>query len=177
MTIEEQQLVEGCIAGERKAQKALYDRYSRQMMSLCLRYVKDVETARDLLQEGFISVFSHIDKFKGDGLLDAWVRKIFVNGALESLRKHDILKEAVDIEDGMLAGVIDESTISQMSATELMDCVKNLPGGFRTIFNMFAIEGYTHREIGEIMGISESTSRSQYMRARQKLQKMILGRV
>jgi RNA polymerase sigma-70 factor (ECF subfamily) len=177
MTTEEKQLIKGCIEGERRAQKALYDRYSRQMMSLCLRYVKDKETARDLLQEGFISVFLNIDKFKGDGSLDAWVRKIFINEALESLRKYDILKEAVDIGDDTLTGMADESTISQMSAAEMMDYVKSLPDGFHTVFNLFAVEGYSHKEIGEMLNISENTSRSQYMRARQKLQKMILGKV
>jgi RNA polymerase sigma-70 factor (ECF subfamily) len=173
MALEEQQLVKGCIEGERKAQKALYDKYSRQMMSLCLRYVKDRETARDLLQEGFLLVFSNIDKFKKEGMLDAWIRKIFVNCALNYLRKDDILKDANDIDDRMISEMADESTISQITAAELMDCVKSLPEGFRTVFNMFAIEGYSHKEIGEMIGISESTSRSQYMRARQKLREMI----
>jgi RNA polymerase sigma-70 factor (ECF subfamily) len=173
MALEEQQLVKGCIEGERKAQKALYDRYSRQMMSLCLRYVKDTETARDLLQEGFLLVFSNIDKFKEEGMLDAWIRKIFVNCALNYLRKYDILKDAADMDDKTVSEMADESTVSQITAAELMDCVKSLPEGFRTVFNMFAIEGYSHREIGEMTGITESTSRSQYMRARQRLREMI----
>jgi RNA polymerase sigma-70 factor (ECF subfamily) len=173
MTLEEQQLVKGCIENERRAQKALYDRYSRQMMGLCLRYVKETETARVLLQEGFILVFSNIDKYKGDGVLEAWIRKIFVNCALDYLRKCDVLKETIDIEDDMISGMVDESTVSQMTATELMDCVSSLPEGFRTVFNLFAIEGYSHKEIGEMTGISESTSRSQYMRARQRLREMI----
>jgi RNA polymerase sigma-70 factor (ECF subfamily) len=173
MILEEKQLVKGCIDSERKAQKALYDRYSRKMMSLCLRYVKDTETARDLLQDGFLLVFSNIDKYKGDGVLDAWVRKIFVNCILENLRKYDILKEAVDIEDDKISGMADESTVSQISTEELMECVKSLPEGFRTVFNLFAIEGYSHKEIGEMLGISENTSRSQYMRARQRLREMI----
>ncbi|MDR0835650.1 MAG: sigma-70 family RNA polymerase sigma factor [Tannerella sp.] len=173
MTLEEQQLVKGCIECERKAQKALYDKYSRQMMSVCLRYVKETETARDLLQDGFILVFSNIDKYKGDGALDAWVRRIFVNCALEHLRKYDILKESIDIEDDMVSGMVDESTVSRMTAAELMDCVGSLPEGYRTVFNLFAVEGYSHKEIGEMIGISENTSRSQYMRARQKLREMI----
>lgn len=173
MTLEEQHLVKECINGERKAQKALYDMYSRQMMSLCLRYTKDKETAHDLLQEGFLLVFSNIDKFKGDGMLEAWIRKIFVNCALDYLRKYDILKETVDIDDDKISEIVDESTISQISATELMDCIKSLPEGFRTVFNLYAVEGYSHKEIGEMHGISENTSRSQYMRARHKLRKMI----
>jgi RNA polymerase sigma-70 factor (ECF subfamily) len=173
MILEEQQLIKGCIEGERRAQEALYDRFSRQMMSLCLRYVKDMEEARDLLQEGFILVFTNIDKFRGESTLETWIRKIFVNCALESLRNHDILKETIDIGDNMTLGVVDESTVSQISSAELMDCVRSLPEGFRTVFNLFAVEGYSHKEIGLMLGISESTSRSQYMRARQRLQNMI----
>ena len=172
--MDEKQLIKGCIDGNRKAQKALYDKYSRKMMAVCLRYVKEVEDARDLLQEGFVRLYTNIHTFTGDGIFDGWVRKIFVNCALERLRQTDILKGADDIFEMNYADIPDESTVGYISAEEIMAYVRSLPDGFRTVFNMFAIEGYSHKEIGEKLNITESTSRSQYMRARKLLQKMIL---
>ena len=172
--MDEKQLIEGCINGDRRAQKALYDKYSRRMMAVCLRYVKDMEDARDLLQEGFVKLYTNISKYSGEGSFDGWVRKIFVNNALERLRQNDILKNADDINDIDYADIADESATEQMSSDEIMTFVRSLPDGFRTVFNLFAIEGYSHKEIGDKLNISESTSRSQYMRARKILQKMIL---
>ena len=172
--MDEKQLIEGCINGDRKAQKALYDKYSRRMMAVCLRYVKDMEDARDLLQEGFIKLFTNIHKYAGEGMFDGWVRKIFVNCALEQLRQQDVLRNADDIEETGYSDIPDDSTLAQLSADEIMAYVRSLPDGFRTVFNMFAIEGYSHKEIAEKLNITESTSRSQYMRARKLLQKMIL---
>jgi len=176
MAMDEKQLIKGCIDGNRKAQKALYDKYSRRMMAICLRYVKDMEDARDLLQEGFVKLYTNIHRYAGEGSFDGWVRKIFVNCALERLRHNDILKNADDIDDINYADIPDDSAVSQMSSEEIMTCVRMLPDGFRTVFNLFAIEGYSHKEIGEMLNITESTSRSQYMRARKVLQKMILER-
>ncbi len=172
--MDERQLIEGCKNGDRRAQKALYDKYSRRMMAVCLRYVKDMEDARDLLQEGFIKLFTNIHQYTGEGNFEGWVRRIFINNTLEFLRQQDILKNAGDIDDADYLNIPDESTLSQMSANDIMVYVRSLPDGFRTVFNMFAIEGYSHKEIGEILNITESTSRSQYMRARKILQKMIL---
>jgi len=174
--MDEKQLIKGCIDGNRKAQKALYDKYSRRMMAICLRYVKDMEDARDLLQEGFVKLYTNIHRYAGEGSFDGWVRKIFVNCALERLRHNDVLKNADDIDDINYADIPDDSAVSQMSSEEIMTCVRMLPDGFRTVFNLFAIEGYSHKEIGEMLNITESTSRSQYMRARKVLQKMILER-
>ena len=176
MAMDEKQLIKGCIDGNRKAQKALYDKYSRRMMAICLRYVKDMEDARDLLQEGFVKLYTNIHRYAGEGSFDGWVRKIFVNCALERLRHNDILKNADGIDDINYADIPDDSAVSQMSSEEIMTCVRMLPDGFRTVFNLFAIEGYSHKEIGEMLNITESTSRSQYMRARKVLQKMILER-
>ena len=172
--MDEKQLIEGCINKDRKAQKALYDKYSKRMMAVCLRYVKNTDDAQDLLQEGFIKLFTNIHKYMGEGLFDGWVRKIFVNCALERLRYQDVLKNADDITETDYADLPDESTVSQLSAEEIMAYVRMLPDGFRTVFNMFAIEGYSHKEIGQKLHIAESTSRSQYVRARKMLQKMIL---
>ena len=172
--MDEKQLITGCVNSDRRAQKALYDKYSRRMMAVCLRYVKDTEDARDLLQEGFVKLYTNIQRYTGDGSFDGWVRKIFVNCALERLRHNDVLRNADNINDIDYAEISDESTVSEISAEEIMIYVRSLPDGFRTVFNLFAIEGYSHKEIGQILNISESTSRSQYMRARKMLQKMIL---
>ena len=172
--MDEKQLIEGCVNSDRRAQKALYDKYSRRMMAVCLRYIKDMEDARDLLQEGFIKLFTNIHKFSGEGSFDGWVRKIFVNCALERLRQNDVLKCADDINDIDYAEIPNDEATSDISSDEIMMYVRSLPDGFRTVFNMFAIEGYSHKEIGIELNITESTSRSQYMRARKMLQKMII---
>ncbi|MDR2118381.1 MAG: sigma-70 family RNA polymerase sigma factor [Tannerellaceae bacterium] len=169
----EQQLIDGCRRGNRLAQKTLYDAYSRKMMGVCLRYVNDRETARDLLQDGFVKVFGALDTYSGTGSFEGWMRKIFVNCALEYLRRSDVLRESVELDHtGELSGQ-EYSVIAEMSARELMDMVQELPSGFRTIFNLFAIEGFSHKEIGEMLSITESTSRSQYTRAKQVLQRKI----
>jgi RNA polymerase sigma-70 factor (ECF subfamily) len=169
----EHQLIKGCRKGERPAQKELYDTYSRKMMGVCLRYVSDRETARDVLQEGFVKVFSSIDAYSGEGSFEGWMRKIFVNCALEFLRKTDVLREAVTLDNTAELPNPDYSVISDITAGELLQMVQQLPSGFRTVFNLFAIEGFSHKEIGEILGITESTSRSQFTRARQLLQRKI----
>lgn len=171
--MDEQQLIEGCRKGERRAQKELYEMYSRKMMGVCLRYVSDRETARDLLQDGFVKVFTNINAYSGVGSFEGWMRKIFVNCALEYLRKSDVLREATDLDNTSELVQPDSSVISDLSAAELMKLVQELPAGFRTVFNMFAIEGYSHKEISEMLNITESTSRSQFTRARQLLQRRI----
>ena len=171
--MDELQLIEGCRKGDRRAQKALYETFSRKMMSVCLRYVSDWETARDLLQEGFVKVFTHIDSYTGNGSFEGWIRKIFVNSALEYLRHADVLRESTDLDQTAEVAQTDSSPLSDISAAELMQLVQSLPAGFRTIFNLFAIKGYSHKEISERLHITESTSRSQYTRAKQLLQRKV----
>jgi RNA polymerase sigma-70 factor (ECF subfamily) len=169
----EQQLIEGCRKGNRLAQKELYETYSRKMMGVCLRYTNDRETARDLLQDGFVKVFTSINSYTGVGSFEGWMRKIFVNCALEHLRKSDVLREAIDLDNTTELADSDSSVVSNMSANELLTLIGELPTGFRTVFNLFAIEGFSHKEIGELLNITESTSRSQYTRAKQLLQRKI----
>lgn len=169
----EQQLIESCRKGNRRAQKELYETYSRKMMGVCLRYVSDRETARDLLQDGFVKVFTSLDSYSGLGSFEGWMRKVFVNNALEYLRKSDVLREATDLDNTAELVQPSSSIISDMSAAELMQLVQGLPAGFRTVFNLFAIEGYSHKEISEMLEITESTSRSQFTRAKQLLQRKI----
>ena len=169
----EQQLIKGCRKGNRLAQKELYDTYSRKMMGVCLRYVSDRETARDILQDGFVKVFTNIDSFMGMGSFEGWMRKIFVNCALEYLRKSDVLRDAIDLEHTSELSANSHSAIAELSARELMNLVQDLPAGFRTIFNLYAVEGFSHKEISDMLDITESTSRSQYTRAKQLLQRKI----
>jgi RNA polymerase sigma-70 factor (ECF subfamily) len=169
----EKQLIEGCKRGDRKAQKELYEMYSRKMMGVCLRYIGDRETARDLLQDGFIKVFTSIESYSGNGSFEGWIHKIFVNCALEYLRKSDVLREAVGFDLSIDQIGFDDLIISEISASELLKLVQDLPNSLRAVFNLFAIEGYSHKEVAKMMDISESTSRSQYVRAKQLLQSRI----
>lgn len=171
--MDEIQLIEGCKKGERKAQKRLYETYAGKMMSVCMRYAGNRETAQDLLQEGFIKIFTAIDSYSGTGSFEGWIRRIFVNTALEFLRKTDVLKDALGADDPQAVAEPDYSAVDKISADELMELIASLPPGFRAVFNMYAIEGYSHREISEALGINESTSRSQYTRAKQLLQKKL----
>lgn len=170
----EKQLIDSCIKGERKAQKDLYDLYSRKMMSICFRYAGEYELAKDLLQEGFIRVFSNLKAYQSIGSFEGWMRKIFVNTSLEYLRRNDLLREALDIDSNItISAKTEHSVIEELSAEDLLKIIRELPSGFRTVFNMYAIEGYSHKEIADALGITESTSRSQLTRARLLLQKRI----
>ena len=169
----DQQLIESCIKGDRASQKVVYDRLASRMLPLCMRYVGDREQAMDILQDGFVTLFTQLKQYKGDGSFEGWARKIFVNTALMSLRKKDALKmsEELDAVRGMRT---DTPTQGQnIGYKDLMKLVTELPDGYRTIFNMYAIEGYSHKEIGEMLGITETTSRTQLSRARIWLQNKI----
>ncbi len=171
--MDEKQLLSACLKGDRKAQKQLYDLFASKMYGVCLRYAKDESTAQDYLQEGFIRVFTHLDKFRGEGSLEGWVRRIIVNTALEKLRKTDIFKRSLEVEQMANLASDAAQVTDRMNADDLLHLVQTLPVGFRTVFNLYAIEGYTHQEIGELLHISEGTSKSQYSRARQWLQHRI----
>jgi len=162
-------LIESCLRGEETAQKTLYDTYAKQMLGVCYRYTKSVEDAEDVLQEGFIRVFRNLDKYKGEGELGAWIRRIMVNAALNFLKKHQVYRDELMIKEEHMHPISDANPNIALQTKELVQLVRQLPAGYQAIFNLYAIEGYTHVEIGKMMGISESTSRSQYMRARNLL--------
>lgn len=170
------QLIESCIKGNRASQKALYDRLAPRMFPLCIRYIGDRETAEDVLQDGFVTLFTRLKDYKGDGSFEGWARKIFVNTALMSLRKKDALKMSDDLEAARGLKAETTSQMQNLGYKELMAMITELPPGFRTVFNMYAIEGYSHKEIGEMLGISETTSRTQLSRARSWLQNKIKER-
>jgi len=171
---DEEQLIAGCKEGKPWAQKEIFERYSGVMLSVCVRYVTDRETARDILQDGFIKLYTKIDTFSGSGSFSGWIRRIFVTTSLEYLRQNDALKLRASIEEyGNSIPDNDATILDKISADDLMECISKLPDGYRTVFNLYAIEGYSHPEIAEMLGINESTSRSQFMRARKILQKNV----
>lgn len=145
--------------------------YAPKMLGVCRRYVDDIETSQDLLQEGFVKVFGKIDTYKGEGVFAGWIRRIFVNTSLEYLRKNSSMKFSVAIEE--CKNIEDEfntSVLSELTTEDLLNCVAQLPIGYRTVFNLYAIEGYSHNEIAEMLNIKESSSQSQLTRARKILQ-------
>lgn len=158
------------------SQKVLYDRLAPRMFPVCMRYVGDKTLAEDLLQDGFVTLFTRLDSYKGEGSFEGWARRIFITTALMSLRKKDALKMSDELDSirSMKADTL--SQIQNLGYKELMDLVMSLPVGFRTVFNLYVIEGYSHKEIAEMSGITETTSRTQLSRARVWLQNKIKER-
>ena len=172
--MDEQMIIDACMRGESWARKRVYEIYAPTMMSLCMRYVGDRETAQDLLQDGFVKVFTKIDMYSSKGAFAGWIHRIFVTTSLEYLRKADALRSAVDIADyDEQLDDVDVSVLDKLSTDDLMHCVEKLSHGYRTVFNMYAIEGYSHNEIAEVLGISVATSKTQFLRARNALQKSV----
>jgi RNA polymerase sigma-70 factor (ECF subfamily) len=169
--LSEPELIERCRKGDRASQKALYDRYCKKMMVVCLRYSKSTIEAEDMLQEGFIRVFQGLDSFRHESKLETWMTRIMVNTALNHHRKKLYLYPMVDVEKTNL--VETEMSLAGLQLQQLLEMIQSLPQGCQVIFNLFAIEGYSHQEIAEQLGISEGTSKSQYARARKLLQDML----
>jgi len=169
----ETEWIEGAKSGDRRSQKAIYDMLSGKMYAVCLRYMGDRDVAADILQDGFVTLFTKLDSYSGEGSFEGWARRIFVNTALMSLRKKDALKDSEDVDAAWNITSDDPTAIEKIGYKDLLKMVEALPPGFRTVFNMYVIEGYSHKEIGEVLGISETTSRSQLQRARVLLQSKI----
>ena len=174
--VNEKQLIADCLLGKRNAQKRLYELYSCKMMGVCLRYCKDRETAKDLLHDGFLKVYTHIDSFEGKGSFEGWIRRIMVNTALEYLRKQSEEGYNMNIEEAFTLTNGDYSILEKMQAEELISLIQRLPDAYRMTFNLFVIEGYSHKEISEKMDITESSSRVYLTRAKQLLQSMLASK-
>lgn len=166
-----EQLVAGCKIGDRKAQEELYRRLSSKMMGVCMRYSSTQADAEDILQMGFVKMFQKIHDFKNEGSFEGWVRRIMVHTAIELYRKNVRFMNTVEIE-GVEEG-IDGSVLSHLALQDLLQLVQSLPHGYRLVFNLYAIEGYSHKEIAEQLGISEGGSKSQLSRARTYLQEKV----
>jgi RNA polymerase sigma factor (sigma-70 family) len=171
--MDEDQLIAGCKESELRCQKALYERLHPKMLGVCLRYAIDRDQAQDMLQDGFIKVFMKIKDFNSKGSFEGWVRKIMVNTALEHLRKAKG-RETVSFEnESVLVVEKSPSAQDQLEAQDVLSIIQQLPMGYRTVFNLFAIEGYSHEEIAKELNISVNTSYSQYHRAKSMLQRML----
>jgi RNA polymerase sigma factor (sigma-70 family) len=160
------QLLNECLKGKAYAQRELYTLFARPMLGLCYRYTKSMADAEDVLQDGFIKVFKNLHQFNGSGELGAWIRRIMVNSAINYLKKESRYQYDLSFPDQSLHPVSDENPDLMLNAKELADLVRQLPTGYQTVFNLYAVEGYSHGEIANILGIHEGTSKSQYARAR-----------
>lgn len=168
-----ERLASECRSGDAKAQKALFDALSPKMMAVCLRYMGNMEDAEDVLQDGFITLFTKIDSYQGAGSFEGWARKIFVNTALMHLRRTDALGLSDDIDEARSLFDQEATPVQKMGYRELVRLISALPADARTVFNMYVVEGYSHKEIAKELGCTEATSRSKLQRARLKLQEMI----
>lgn len=170
--LSEQQILQGCITGNRNCQEMLYQYFAPRMFGICLRYASDYHQAEDLLQEGFVKVFNKLDRFRGDGSFEGWMKRIFINTAVEHYRK-TTRQIALDPLETAPHPHFDCQALQNLAIQDLLRIIHQLPTGYRTIFNLYAIEGYTHKEIANMLNISEGTSKSQHARARSLLQKLI----
>jgi RNA polymerase sigma-70 factor (ECF subfamily) len=167
----EADLIKDCLQGKRVAQEALYQKYSPTMFATCLRYMSDATQAEEIMIAGFLKVFSHLEKYKHEGSFEGWIRKIMINEALNVLRQRKVWVEPIESANFVLT---ESYATDNFAAADLMKMIDELPTGYKTVFNLYAIEGYSHKEIAEMLGISEGTSKSQLNRARAMLQKNIL---
>jgi RNA polymerase sigma factor (sigma-70 family) len=170
----EEAILAGCLQNDPGAQRELYTRYSPKMLSVCYRFAHNREDAEDMLQDGFIKVFSQIHTFQNKGAFEGWIRRIMVHTCINHLKKNKKFNESVDIIHATGVQVREESVPSIVQAKQVVECIRLLPMGYRTVLNLYAIEGYSHKEISEMLDVEESTSRSQYTRAKQMLEDILI---
>lgn len=173
-SLTERDLIERSLKGDRKSQRDLFEMYSAKMLAVCNRYARHTAEAEDMFQEGFIKVFTNLSKFTGEGSFEGWIRRIMVNTSLKSIAKMSFKNENIGIEDYQEKdNKLAPEVFSKLSVDDLMKLVNDLPEGYRIVFNLFAIEGYSHKEIAEVLNVEISTSRSQLVKARRMLQRKI----
>jgi len=170
----EDAILQGCLKNQAAAQRELYNRYSPKMLAVCYRFAHNREDAEDMLQEGFIKVFLQIHTFQNKGAFEGWIRRIIVHTCINNLKKNKRFNESVDILQASSLQIREESVPSIVQAKQIVDCIRILPIGYRTVLNLYAIEGYSHKEIADMLDIEESTSRSQYTRAKQMLEDILI---
>lgn len=168
----ESDLIKGCLEGDRRAQEYLYQKFSPKMYGVCLRYAGKAEDAQDILQDGFVKIFKNLHMYRGDGSFEGWIRRIFVNTAIEHYRRQVNLYPVTENHENLLE-TKEVSAFDSLSVKDLMKIIQQLSPGYRTVFNLYVVEGYSHKEIAEMIGISEGTSKSQLARAKGVLQNII----
>ncbi len=173
---EEEELVDKCLKGNPSAQKAFYDRFSKKMYAVCRGYAQDSQEAKDLLQEGFIKVFKQLHRYRADGSLDGWVRRIFINCAIDHYRSNKKRKNYEFIENYFSEdmGEVDNEVLGDISKQEFLKMLQSLPEGYRLVLNLYFVESYTHKEIAEALGITVGTSKSQLAKAKGYLKQNLL---
>ena len=172
--ITEQELLQRCLREDRNAQLLLFNKYAPAMMGICFRYANNAQEAEDMMQEGFVCVFNNLKQFRGESTLKTWITRIMINISINYLKKHHKIKWDNDLD--VLSDHLDYSNeqLLQYDAKVVMMCLQNMPDGYRMVINLFAIEGYSHKEIADALGIKEATSRSQYAKAKAYLQKQLV---
>jgi len=170
----EELLLAGCLKNNAAAQEALYSRFSPRMLGVCYRFGKNREDAEDMLQEGFIKVFTQIHQYRNEGALEGWIRRIIVHTCINHLKKNKKFSDSLDIIHANSIHVNEEMIPSIMQAKQVVECIRMLPLGYRTVLNLYAIEGFPHKEIAAMLDIEESTSRSQYTRAKAMLEEILI---
>jgi RNA polymerase sigma factor (sigma-70 family) len=164
-------LVSRILQGDAKSQETLFHNYAPRMMGICKRYIKDSDDAKDVFQEGFINVFNHIHLVENIDSFDFWIRRIFINCSLQHIRRNHVIH--TDIDQAFDLAEQDQDAVSSLSTQEILQLLDQLPIGYKTVFNLYVVEGFSHKEIGEMLNIEEATSRSQLIKARRMLQDKI----
>ena len=170
----EELMVQGCLDNIASAQEALYSRFSPRMLGVCYRFARNREDAEDMMQEGFIKVFTQIHQFRGQGALEGWIRRIVVHTCINILKKNKKFTDSVDLFHANSIYLNENNIPSILQAKQVVECIRQLPLGYKTVLNLYAIEGFSHKEIAAILDIEESTSRSQYTRAKSMLEEVLL---
>lgn len=170
----EEAIIKGCIKNQATAQRELYLQYSPKMLAVCYRYAHNREDAEDMLQEGFIKVFTQLERFEHRGSFEGWIRKIMVHTCINILKKNKKFNESVDLIHAHSLALKEDSIPALVQVKQIVECIRMLPTGYRTVLNLFAIEGYSHREISQLLDIEESTSRSQFTRAKAMLEELLI---
>jgi RNA polymerase sigma-70 factor (ECF subfamily) len=174
MTVEA--IILGCLNNNPTAQRELYNKYSPKMLSVCYRFAQNREDAEDMLQEGFIKIFNGMQSFENKGAFEGWMRKIMVHSCINFLKHYKKLGQNAHLEFAENIEIKEETIPSILQAKQVVECIRLLPIGYRTVLNLYAIEGYSHKEIAELLDIEESTSRSQYTRAKSLLEAILIKR-
>jgi RNA polymerase sigma factor (sigma-70 family) len=170
----EELMLAGCLKNNAASQEALYNRFSPRMLGVCYRFAKNREDAEDMLQEGFIKVFTQIHQYRNEGALEGWIRRIVVHTCINNLKKNKKFADSLDIIHAKSIYINEELIPSIMQAKQVVECIRMLPIGYRTVLNLYAVEGYPHKDIAAMLDIEESTSRSQYTRAKAMLEEILI---